>query len=97
MNTTCARCNAANDSAARFCQQCGATLAATTVQGRTVAMTPTQLNFNPKEVIERARRSFGNEATHVGFATRPSAILDQREETFLLTDISGVVRSQGFH
>ncbi len=89
MNTTCVRCNAANDSAARFCQQCGATLAATTVQGRTVAMTPTQLNFNPKAVIERARRNFGNEATHVGFATRPSAILNQREEIFALIDISG--------
>ncbi|MCH8853403.1 MAG: VWA domain-containing protein [Planctomycetes bacterium] len=89
MNTFCARCNAANDSAARFCQQCGATLAATTVQGRTVAMTPTQLNFNPKEVIERAHRSFGNETTYVGCATRPAAILNQREETFLLIDISG--------
>ena len=88
MNTTCVRCNAANDSAARFCQQCGATLAATTVQGRTVAMTPTQLNLNPKEVIERAHRSFGNEATHVGCATRPAAILNQREETFVIDDIS---------
>ena len=89
MNTTCARCNAANDSAARFCQQCGATLAATTVQGRTVAMTHTQLNFNPKEVVERARRSFGNEATHVRCATRPAVILNQREETLVANDISG--------
>ncbi len=89
MNTTCPRCDAANDSAARFCQQCGTTLAATTVQGRTVAMTPTQLNFNPKEVVERARRSFGHETTHVRCATRPASILNQREETFLLIDISG--------
>lgn len=97
MNTTCARCNATNDSAARFCQQCGATLAATTVQGRTVAMTPTQLNFNAKEVVERARRSFGNEATHVGCATKPGLILNQREETFLINDISGSMSEELDH
>jgi Mg-chelatase subunit ChlD len=36
MSQNCPKCQAANPNGARFCQNCGATLAATVVQGRTV-------------------------------------------------------------
>lgn len=94
-NQACARCQNTNPPSARFCQTCGTPLAATMTQGQTVIMpaghNPPQATpmFDPKAIAERARKAFGAGATIPGILSSPPASPDQREDTFLVSDISG--------
>ena len=92
--TVCDFCNHGNSQSASFCQRCGRVLAATTVQGRTVVMngTPppnagTVPHFDAKSVVDRVTKAFGNQSIN-HFPTTPTAVSNQREDTFFVEDVS---------
>jgi len=90
MSQNCPKCQAANPDGARFCQNCGATLAATVVQGRTVVAqmapgpnvtpsAPAPMPFSPAPPCPPA-----NPAKPL-----PTAVAKQREQTIFVVDKSG--------
>ena len=96
----CSFCNHGNPKTASFCQRCGRVLAATTVQGRTVVMngTPppnagTVPHFDAKSVVDRITKAFGNQSINQ-IPTSPTAISNQREDTFFNIDLSDSIAEE---
>ncbi len=96
MNATCPSCRTNNPPAARFCRNCGATMAATTGdQGRTkVYFTSTGSGQPPaadtSSIVQRVRQTYGGQANvSAGSAVTSLRNLDQREHTVLVIDVSG--------
>ncbi len=100
MNQNCPQCNAPNPASARFCQSCGATLAATMVQGRTViaagpapispaAQTPVPMSQDQvNTIIQRAQQAFGSNPIVIP-SQMNTTTMNQREHTVFVNDISG--------
>lgn len=100
---SCPRCSAANSSSARFCQNCGAVLTATLIQGRTVILPAGQHQptgappFDPKAIAQRARSVFNTGQTFVGAPPHGANRSNQREDTLLDCDVSGSMADEFDH
>jgi Mg-chelatase subunit ChlD len=93
MELNCSRCNAKCPSSARFCPQCGTPIAATNVQGKTVALSATNTagspsGFDAKTIARFAKRVFGTQTPGSPTSVSTTRARNQRELTFLVLDIS---------
>jgi Mg-chelatase subunit ChlD len=94
MSQNCLKCQAPNPPNGRFCQVCGATLGATSVQGRTVVCSPppapVQMSAAQiKTIVSHATAAYGTGP----MATMPggtgASLKNQREHTVFVVDVSG--------
>jgi Mg-chelatase subunit ChlD len=84
MNSNCPKCGANNQAGARFCPQCGDPMAGTVVQGRTVVMQPTLVAGRSRVAVTTPAAN-GPPPLAV---TRPLDDSQQREDTWLVPDVS---------
>ena len=94
MNQICTKCNTSNPQNARFCKECGTTIGATFVQGRTVVSpTPLTPSNMPEEqlktVVQRAEKTFGTGEATICQNSEPLSSSNQRELTYFVNDKSG--------
>ncbi len=95
MTQTCPQCRTKHDATARFCADCGASLAATSVGGRTVVMNPitralrTGLGVDTQAIVDRVRTALQSTRAAPAAAIVPHVAGDQREELYLTNDRSG--------
>ena len=90
----CPNCQTPNPPAARFCQNCGTTIGATMVQGRTViaktlAAAPQISESQIKTAVMRAQESFGAGPMAIGANQMTRQMSNQREHTVFVIDKSG--------
>jgi len=92
MNQNCQKCQAVNPMTASYCQNCGSTLGATVMQGRTVVAPLPSTPVPDKLVntaVQRAQQAFGNAPITTGMNQMTRSRLNQREQTGFVTDKSG--------
>ena len=94
MNQICTKCNTSNPQNARFCKECGTTIGATFVQGRTVVspipLTPLNMSAEQlKTVVQRAEKTFGTGEATICQNSEPLSSSSQRELVYFANDISG--------
>ena len=94
MTQTCTQCGSPSQANARFCQNCGATLGATMVQGRTVIAQPPMQAAPPqgidvKTIVQRAQKALGDAPISITPNEVTQTLLDQREQTVIVEDKSG--------
>jgi len=91
MKQSCPSCKSTNNHPAdRFCQDCGATLQATTVQGRTLVMPSTTRalpDLDAKTAVQNIRQTYGNTLV-MSQDIATMARRNQREQTVIVTDVS---------
>ena len=95
----CPNCQTPNPPAARFCQNCGTTIEATMVQGRTViaktlAAAPQISESQIKTAVMRAQESFGAGPMAIGANQMTRQMSNQREHTVFVIDKSGSMMNQ---
>jgi len=94
MTQICATCQTPSEGAARFCTNCGAALAATSVGGRTLVLTRTQTErtrtraTDVSAIADIARRAFGDAHAQIPTQVANTAAV-QRELLYLVLDCSG--------
>ncbi len=86
MSQACYQCGTVNTMGARFCQNCGATVGATSAQGRTLIAPSFTPEVDVATIVQRANERFGNTAVMPGPINSEKG--DQRELTFFVTDYS---------
>ena len=94
----CPKCQTANPPAARFCGSCGATLAATAVQERTVVVSgpasvpvpiaPVMPQERIDSIVAQTQEALGPDP--ISIPSQPNfETINQREHTAFVTDVSG--------
>lgn len=91
MSAICLQCQTSNSSQARFCQNCGAVLAATSVQNRTVALAsaptvPGRSAFNPQTIQQQYFQASCR--PQISSPGRITTVIDQREHVIEVLDRS---------
>ena len=93
MNQKCQRCQTENLANAQFCQSCGALLAATCTQNRTVVMPSSStikpsLPFDAKTIIQKFQQGGATQPTLMATQAQNINRMGQREHTVIVMDRS---------
>ena len=86
----CPHCGTSNQPQARFCQNCGKTMAALP-GSQTVVMPPSQNTLSPSQqqaVMQRTRQAYGVGPMCLMPGTPTRALQEQREQTNFVIDVS---------
>jgi len=92
MSQQCSQCKTDNQDAARFCQTCGSTLAATSLDGRTAVAAADEgglgvAPFDIREITQKAETAVGLAPVNGSAFTQEQ--MAQRELTAVAIDVSG--------